>query len=343
MGRAAEACELKGSKRSEPARSARWSSRLFGLTIAGDFPFTVRLLADEGPAALSVFISSRPLLSPERQAEPPIYMSILHGKDGKSLAYLYKEPEGEVFRFPGAGDFLVRSDIIEGYSPDWSSGLAELRLLGPVLSYWFECRGLPTFHASAVAVGGRAIAFVSRHCGGKSGLAAGMIAAGASLLTDDVLALEEGDGRWEARSSYPLIRMWPDEAEHFLGSYADLPRVQGDSEKRSVAVGEGGFGSFCDASMPLACVYLATRVEGKAVEIQPVSRGEALIELVRHSFSPRLMAAAGLQPSRLDRLARLVRNVPVRRLLYPSGFERLAEVAGHILGADSFNDAPSRS
>ena len=76
------------------------------------------------------------------------------------------------------------------------------------------------------------------------------------------------------------------------------------------------------------------RAEGEGgVEIQPVSRSEALIELVRHSFSPRLVEAAGLQPSRLDRLSRLVRQVPVRRLSYTSGFERLPEVAEALLGS----------
>ncbi|HEV7784504.1 MAG TPA: hypothetical protein VGQ28_04150, partial [Thermoanaerobaculia bacterium] len=135
--------------------------------------------------------------------------------------------------------------------------------------------------------------------------------------------------------SYPLMRMWPDTAEHFLGCFTDLPLVQKDSEKRNVAVGKGGFGTFHDASSPLACIYLATREEGAdVVEIQPVSRGEALIELIRHSFSPRLVEAVGLQPARLDRLARLVRSVPVRRLVYPSGFERLEEVASHILRAN---------
>ena len=146
--------------------------------------------------------------------------------------------------------------------------------------------------------------------------------------------LEETEGRWEVRSSYPLMRMWPDAAQHFLGHYTDLPLVQWDSEKRSVAVGEGGFGRFQEAPSPLACIYLATRAEGTdSVEIQPVPRSEAVIELIRHSFSPRLVEAVGLQPARLDRLARLVRSVPVRRLVYPSGFERLKEVASQILRA----------
>src|SRR6185503_18082453 len=156
------------------------------------------------------------------------------------------------------------------------------------LSYWFECRGLPTLHASAVVLNGRAWAFVSRHGGGKTGLAAAMMRTGAALLTDDLLVVEEGeDERWQARPSFPHMRMWPDEAEHFLGHSADLPLVQQDSEKRSVAIGDIGglgFGSFHDASLPLACIYLASRrpeAEG-GVEILPVSRGEALIELVRH-------------------------------------------------------------
>lgn len=204
------------------------------------------------------------------------------------------------------------------------------------MSYWFERRGLPTLHASAVAVNGHAVAFVSRHGGGKTGLAAAMVQAGFPLLTDDLLVLEEREGRWEARPAYPEMRMWPDEAAHFAGPPEALPLVQADSEKRRVAIGNGGLGSFLDASAPLACVYLASRRPERDgdIEIQPVSRGEALIELVRHSFSPRLVEAAGLQPARLDRLARLVRAVPVRRLVYPSGFDRLPEVVRFLHNLD---------
>jgi hypothetical protein len=278
--------------------------------------------------------SAQPLLSSEDLESPPVYASALRDKDGASVGRLYEKPGGSVFHFR-EGDFRVAADVIEAYLPERESGLAALRLLGPVLSYWLELRGLPTLHASAVSVDNCAILFASRHGGGKSGLAAGLVKAGASLMTDDMAVLEEKDCRWGGRPSYPLMRMWPDAAKYFLGSsYTDLPLVQEDSEKRSVAVGEGGFGRFQETSSPLTCIYLATRVEGMdAVEIQPVPRSEAVIELIRHSFSPRLMEAVGLQPARLNRLARLVRRVPVRRLIYPSGFERLEEVASQILRA----------
>jgi len=333
-------------------------SRLFGLTVAGDFPLAAPLLPSPDPIDLVISLSEQPLLDLEELESPPVYASALRDKDGVSVGRLYERPEGALFHFPES-DFRVGADFIDFHIPERGGDLAELRLLGPVLAYWLELKGLLTLHASAVAVDSKAIAFVSRHgfttanpfariLGGllmndssrstssRSPVLAifGSVVAGAALLADDLVVLEEVEDCWRLRASYPLMRMWPDEAEYFFERHADLPRVQQDSDKRNVAVGEGGFGRFQEASSPLTCLYLSTRVEGAdTVEIQPVPRSEALIELVRHSFSPRLVEAAGLQAARLDRLARLVRSVPVRRLVYPSGFERLEEVAGEILRA----------
>lgn len=293
-----------------------------------DFPFASRPPRGsedgEGPIDLTFAVSGQPVLSP--LSASLIYAS--PSRNGPPQASLFRSGAREILHCREAGDFLLGTERIDVFLEGARLDLAELRFLGPVMSYWLERRGLPTLHASAVAVNGSAVAFLSRHYGGKSGLAAAMVQAGFPLLTDDLLALEEREEGWEARPAYPEMRMWPDEAAHFAGPPEDLPLVQADSEKRRVPIGNGGFGSFLDASIPLSCIYLASRrPEGDGgVEVRPVSRSEALIELVRHSFSPRLVEAAGLQPARLDRLARLVRAVPVRRLVYPSGFDRLPEV-----------------
>jgi len=311
----------------------RRSLCLFGFVVSTSVPFTVDAGTCRGPVDLTFEITLRPLLTATPPRAALLYESLAKAVDGTSLTFLFRLDGQEILRFHEAGDFLVETDRIAVDLSAARLDLAELRFLGPVLSYWFERRGLPTLHASAVALDGGGIAFVSRHGGGKSGLAAAMVRAGCALVTDDLLVLENREDRWRALPSYPEMRMWPDEATHFVGSAEALPLVQSDSEKRRV--GAGGFGSFHDTSVPLACIYLASRrpeTDG-GVEIQPVSRSEALIELVRHSFSPRLVEAAGLQPSRLDRLSRLVRQVPVRRLSYPSGFARLPEVAEALLGS----------
>lgn len=289
--------------------------RLFGLNLASDFPFSHRLSGGSGAADLTFALTSSPILSGDAT---PIYTS------PHRTHLLYRIESREVLRFAQIADFSIREDRIDCHVEDME--LVELRLLGPVLSYWLERRQIPTLHASAVAVGDRAVAFLSRQGGGKTGLAAALMRSGSPLLTDDVLPVEDREGKLFVRSGYPQMRMWPDEAAWFVEGWEALPLVHPQVTKRRVPVGENGFGAFLDATLPLACLYIPERRPEGPVEIVEVSPRDALIELVRYSFSPHLAAAAGLQPFRFDLFARLVRQIPVRRLRYPAGFELLPEV-----------------
>lgn len=323
---------LNGSRQPESFRTYQ----AFGFNLISDFPFRHHLGESRGKADISFTLAPPPVEYGFWKDEPPIYRSPRLLKNGESVSRLFRLDSWEIFSFPLLADFYLQRDcIVSQLIGQPNTDLLEIRFLGPVLSYWLERRGLLTLHASAVVAKGRAIGFLSRHGGGKTGLAAELMRSGCSLLTDDILAVEEIAGTFNARPGYAQMRMWPEEASNFDEHWEALPFVLPGLAKRRVPVGKGGFGSFQRAPVPLACIYLASRrPEGEGgVEIQPVSRSEALIELVRHSFSPRLVEAAGLQPSRLDRLSRLVRQVPVRRLSYPSGFERLPEVAEALLGS----------
>ena len=309
--------------------------RVFDVPFASDFLFCYLLGDGEGKAEMSFTLSPCPVVPGPWTNESLIYRSPHVDSGGQSLSVLYHLDAWEALCFPEIGDFYLQGgDRIVGHIADPErTGLFELRFLGPVLSYWLERRGIPALHASAVEVNGRAVAFLSRHGGGKTGLAAALMRAGHSLLTDDILPVEEIAGTFHARPGYPQMRMWPDEAAHFIERPEELPIVLPGLAKKRVPVGAGGFGTFRDSSLPLAGLYIAERRAEGPVEILDVSPRDALIELVRHSFSPYLVEAAGLQPSRFDLFARLVRNVPVRRLIYPSGFERLPEVVEIVLGS----------
>jgi len=308
--------------------------RVFGFNLTSDFPFRHRLGEGQGEADLSFTLSPGPAVPGSWKGEPPIYRSLRHLENGESASQLYRLGSWEVFCFPRLADFYLQAGRIVGHPlAEASPDLLEIRFLGPVLSYWLERRGIPALHASAVEVDGRAVTFLSRHGGGKTGLAAALMRAGHSLLTDDILPVEEIAGTFHARPGYPQMRMWPDEAAHFIERPEELPIVLPGLAKKRVPVGTGGFGTFRDVSLPLAGLYIAERRAEGPVEILDVSPRDALIELVRHSFSPHLVEAAGLQPSRFDLFARLARTVPVRRLVYPSGFERLPEVVEIVLGS----------
>lgn len=302
--------------------------RLFGLSLASSFPFSTPLPRGRGAAELTFEDASG-----VRPAEPwpePVYRSPYLQEDGESFSFLYRLPRCEVLRFTGVVDFYLGSRSIASHLLDaGASHLIELRLLGPVLCYWLERQGLPVLHASAVEIAGSAVAFLSTHHGGKTGLAAALLQAGGTLLTDDLLAVEEVTERpagFLARPSYPQMRMWPDEATHFLGGYEDLPVVHPDYAKRRVPVDR-----FSASARPLTAIYLPERREGGEIRIEPVSPGTALLEVVRHSFSPYLVEAVGWQPRRLEVFSRLVTSVPVRRLLYPSGFAELPRVVEALL------------
>lgn len=308
--------------------------RLFGQTLATDFAFASGLEPAAGPPDL-VFTLSDSAPVAKRLGEP-VFTSPFKDEAGRSVALLYRLADAELLRFDGAVDFYLEADAIHCHlrDPDCRH-LVELRLLGPVLAYWLERRGICALHAAAVVVEGRAIGFMAANRGGKTGLAAAFMAAGEPLLSDDLLPVEPGEERLLARPGYPQMRMWPDEVEHFLGNRRTFARVHPGLEKLRVPVGKDGFGAFHPATAPLACLYVPERrsVDQRPGEcrIAPLSPRRALIELVRCSFSPFLVEAAGLQPERLDLLARLARSVPVRRLVYPSGLERLPEVRRAVL------------
>ncbi len=228
-------------------------------------------------------------------------------------------------------EFCVRAhDVFYRVHDPAQHDLVPLWLLGQVMALWLEHRGCPVLHASAVCFGDRAVAFVSHSRAGKSGLAATCMRAGHALLTDDVLAIDPAVGVGMARPGYPMMRMWPDTAAHFVGPPASLTRVQPRSDKRRVRVGPGGFGTFCHHPVPLSRLYLPRRRPSQdrsaGVTIQPVRGGAALVELLRYGFTGPWMKAHAVRARHLRILGDLASRVPVCRLEYPAGYNQLPAV-----------------
>lgn len=329
--------------------------RPYGLDLASELA-----LAHPVPELLSGPATGPPDLTFERISDGP-----LPGEDDPGIETIYRStelrPDGEpvlsalsaggagpgritLLRYAGEASFSVSERRIVGRAEAPGAdgrALLELRLVGPVLAFWLERSGTPTLHASAVAVGERAVAFLAGKEGGKSSLAAAFLDAGHRLLTDDVLAVRvprAGDTEFEALPASPQMRFRPEDAARRLGAAraAGLPRAHPWAEKVRLPVER-----FEPEPRPLARIHLLDRrVGGDRVTIEPVSiepvRGrEAVLALVAGSFLPRLVAAMGWGPRRLDLLARLASEVPIRRVSFPGGLERLPEVVDR-LAEDAF-------
>ncbi len=268
---------------------------------------------------------------PDWHLLPPSFTSLSTFEDGGSRVQLYRTEDCDVLRFSRLADFYLQPRRIFGCPAGGAdSSLLELRLLGPVMALWLETRGIVALHASAVAVGEQVCAFLAGRRGGKSSLAAALVEGGLSLLTDDLLAVEARGRGFVGRPAYPEMRMWPETARFFVGGIERLPVLHPSVDKRRVVVDRGGFGRFQSTAAELGCIYLTERRAGDP-RIEPLAPGEALIELVGHSYVPNLVEGMGLARQRLDFFSRLLRRIPVRRLLYPEGFEHLSRVRDAVL------------
>ena len=306
---------------------------LYGLTLASRFAFANRLSTGSGMPDLRFSQVGQPPVDIVWQEHAAAYASGEQIDDGVYLLMLYQLPEVEVVRFAGMADYYLTSEEIVCHLLDADYDYAvEIWLLGTILAYWLErFRGIPALHAAASVVDGRAVGFLSTNKGGKSSLAATLMQLGHPLLSDDILPLERTEAGFVGRPGYPQMRMWPHQAEHFLGYSQALEKVHPYLDKRRVPVGEGTFGTFCSEAKPLAALYLPHRGDVERVIVEPLSLGEAIMELIRHSFLVELVEAAGLEKQRFAFFAELAKRVPVKRLRYPEGLELLPQVCEALI------------
>lgn len=178
-----------------PRAGARWRGRAFGLELDGSFPVP-------GAAASRGRRTSRraslELVSPEtleREWRPHEAAPVVDRRfpDGRPFMIIERHDElGYRIWAPRHGRHLVSADgrRIRSALPRDSTWRWQLLFFAQVLPLAARLQGLELFHASAVALGDHAVGFVAPSGTGKTSIAAHLVARGASLVTDDVMALE---------------------------------------------------------------------------------------------------------------------------------------------------------
>lgn len=267
----------------------------------------------------------------------PIWLKEDKGERYASLLRLSKTPRGQRLEIDceGKGHFEYSPEGLGIYWQEGGTGPAHyLQSLG--LSLWLEQRGLPCIHANALAVDDVAIGLIAPSQAGKTTLSAALLEHGMQLMTDDMLALYAGQDGWTVYPGWPQLRMWPDSAQRYVApNKPALAKVHDRFAKRIVDAESIGASSFCTGSRPLKQLYLLDRKQStKAgqgeVKIETISPSEAMIYLLQNSILGDAYQALGLESSRLKALARLVRQVPFKKISYPSGENSLPWVCEQI-------------
>jgi hypothetical protein len=155
-------------------------------------------------------------------------------------------------------------------------------------------------HASAVEIDGAVIAFSGPSGAGKSTMAGTLAIGGCGYVSDEVVAVRDGD---LVHPYHRPVGLRPGGAAVLgvdvpVGPYDDTyPLAMG----RHAPLSTGG---------PLACIVLVERHDA-SVEIEHVDQSTALVQLAGLT-----LGSTGLERETFRRLDHLVRRVPVRRLRY---------------------------
>lgn len=310
--------------------------RLFGFTLASNFPFTRHLSRGEGRPNLTFdYATVPPFLVRWNEIQPSYEVPCTVEGERCLVRGLYAE-DCEAIRFSAVADFFLwRDRIVACGAPGANLQLMESIFLGIVTGLWLERRGVRMMHGAAVDVDGFAVAFLGPKGAGKSTLAAVMMRRGYPLVSDDILAIEHTEDGFVVQPGLPEIRLRSDQIGEITG---DAEPAAGDSDRsgpRKIYLGVNG-GGFAGASgpRPLACMYLPERTRSTAggpPAIEGVSGRKAARAILKNTLLPRLVSAMGLASARLDFASRLAARTAVRRLVYPSDLSGLRNVAEAVL------------
>lgn len=189
-------------------------------------------------------------------------------------------------------------------------------------------RGLVTLHASAVAIQGQTVGFVGPKGMGKSTTAAALHARGYPVVTDDLLVLNPTSSHIEVRPGPSHLKLHPSSIKDSLSENPDqIPKIDPQGSKRSYRAQS----EHLSDSLPLRCLYLLDyEREGSLPRSQSVRGDQACMELIRHSYIPRLLPEEAKSSEHLKRCAGIARAVPISRLYRKKSTECLPDLVSHI-------------
>lgn len=299
------------------------SQLAYGLQIEVDVPIPGLLAGSKQQTAdVRVRLNEKPLfLSPSFDSIRDLYChganSGEHGEPSLRVAIVSGGQYYGFFYVDGAR-FAVERGGLEIWA-DWPHGYtfedACTYLVGPVMAFALRLRGETCLHASAIAVGNRAIALIGAPGAGKSTTAAGFAKLGFPVLSDDVVVLTGPRESLLVQPGYPRLNLWPDAVRLLLGSEEALPRITPTWDKRYMQLDRHGEYRFQSNPLPLGAVYiLGDRETGlNAPAIENVAGSRALMLLLGNAYGSYLLNEE-MQKRDFELLSHVAAQVPVRHV-----------------------------
>lgn len=244
----------------------------------------------------------------------------------KANGSFFKATDDEIqFTRKDTGVITVRQgrEIIVDPLPNADEASLRFSIINAAMASVLQHRGLLVFHASAVAIDGKAVIFMGSPGSGKSTIAAAMHTWGYSLLSDEIVAVQiavQKEGNVPVvLSGLPHIRLLPQSARYLGQDPETMPRIRSDEDKRAYSARRG----FYKKSIPLRRIYVLKK--GSANGLESIPPQAAFLEMVNNYYTVGMLKAAG-GPEHLRNCARIISTVPIKRLYRADALDHMPDL-----------------
>jgi hypothetical protein len=214
-------------------------------------------------------------------------------------------------------------------------------LLGSCMGATLLQRKILPLHGSCICDGRLGVLLTGRSGAGKSTIAAGFLAKGFGILTDDVAAVRFGDAHMPVVSpSYPRQKLWEDAVQRVPGVHSKMLLCQSEDNRRKFSVARDG--CFCRESARLAAVYEIVPGNVPSVSLEEITGAAKVQVLLNNIYRRRMAYRMGIADWCYLSSMRIAQNVKVFRVIRPEGtypedwiVERILETRSFALHTDS--------
>jgi hypothetical protein len=235
---------------------------------------------------------------------------------------------GYAFSLHQCCEFWISYDLrlVDAYLfPDVQPDIAGFYIISGVIAFILSLSGECVLHASAVEMGGRAVAFAAGAGMGKSTLAAIFCAMGAQFITDDLLRLKPDKGTFYCFPGTGRIRL--------RNGAAALAEEFPAKSPGKTSYGRVELKLHQNHSMPPlhAIVIPRTLPDCQVFRLERLPAARAVLYLMNYSKTQGLQQRGRIQ-RKLDFMAQLASSIPVFEAEIPWGIPLLREAVPSLAG-----------
>ncbi|WHY85212.1 aldolase [Neobacillus novalis] len=236
-----------------------------------------------------------------------------------------------MFQVPNIATFSIEEGkkIAVSLLRENDEDVIRLYILGTCMGAILMQRKILPLHGSAVAIDGKAYAFVGNSGAGKSTTASALLNHGYQLLSDDVIAISLSlDGSIPfVTPSYPQQKLWQDSLTILGMESNDYRPIYGREDKYCIPVSS----KFLSAQIPLAGVFELKKTENKEFKICPINSLERFYTLYRNTYQNCFIQNLGLMDWHFNTTAKIIDKIDIYQIHRPVSGASSTQIVSQIL------------